>query len=1195
MILIDTGSTRSFITEKIAFKYFKDKIHKETFTVKTSHGSSQGNYYVEFQDEKYFCDHPISLKLYVYDFHEKFQMLLGLDSLKTLGAKLNFLENTIITSSKTIPLQYLPINTKTIQIHPRCRQVIKVDIANLENGEGIIPYCKIGPIEIPQSLVSVKNFETFVAVLNNSEKPVRLIPLAPLAVEEFSLPETKIAPQESLNTLQNINNKEITVRTEHMNEEEKTEILKLVRKYSDVFHKEGEPLTFTNDVKHVIRTTDEIPTYSKLYRYPEVHKMEVRKQIQSMLSQNIIRPSFSPWSAPVWVVPKKMDASGKQKWRVVIDYRKLNEKTIDDRFPIPNITDILDKLGKSKYFSTIDLASGFYQVELHPDSIPKTAFTVEDGHYEFCRLPMGLKNSPRTFQRVMDNVLRGLTNEHCLVYLDDVIIFSSSLQEHIVSLEEVFKRFRNANLKIQLDKTEFLRKEVAYLGHIITPEGVKPNPDKIEAIMRYPIPKTTKEIKQFLGLLGYYRKFIPNFADLTKPFTNCLKRTGVINIYDPNYKQCFDTCRKILTNAPILQYPDFSKEFNLTTDASSVALGAVLSQNHGGKDLPVAYASRTLNDSEQNLSTIERELLAIVWATQYFRPYLYGKRFRIFSDHKPLQWIFSLKEPSGKLLRWRLKLEQYDYTINYKNGALNTNADALSRIQLNVNEVQKIDEIEDLRQACFREYDLASAPDSVAVNVDNEEGSANTEHSNAEGNDTATIPITDQPVNLAKRQIFISLVEQAPEPTKIITLHGTKKRLICQLSDNNFDEDLVNFVREYVTPGLRYYLYFENNIYERFVTAFMIYFKTSEIKFIKCTSKLVDVVDDSEKNEIIENYHLGKTNHRGITETTWKIKNIYYWPNLIQTITDYINKCEVCLKVKYERKPLNLKLNITPTPAKPFQTIHIDSITLDSTKFLTLIDSFSKFAQAYKLESSQGISVCNALIRFFSHYGIPQLIISDNGLEFNNSVVRDLLETHKIEIHFISSQHPESNGQIERFHSTLIEHIRLMKNQDQYNGDPIEIKVMYALIAYNNTIHTATKLTPFEIISGHLDLSSPFLVNMNHHILNNYIQAHKERTALLYEQINKISSNIKEKIVSRENETREDLPTVPSKVFVVNKQKQNKLGNKYKPEELTYINEGRKTGKIKKSHKNTRENIHLSNIKRPRKIYKILSVPGPSK
>ncbi|KAL0852401.1 hypothetical protein ABMA28_000593 [Loxostege sticticalis] len=374
------------------------------------------------------------------------------------------------------------------------------------------------------------------------------------------------------------------------------------------------PLTFTHSVKHKLRLTDETPIFTKNYRKPPCEQVEIQKQVDDLVKKGIVRESMSPWSSPVHIVPKKADASGKVKWRLVIDYRKLNDRTIEDKFPIPNITDILDKLGRAQYFSTIDLASGYHQVEMDERDIEKTAFTT-DRHYEFLRMPFGLKNAPSTFQRLMNNILRDLLYDTCIVYLDDILIYSVSLQDHIKKLKRVFDRLREHNFKVQLDKSEFLRKEVIYLGHTLTQEGLKPNEDKIKAIKKFPIPATQKEIKSFLGLVGYYRKFIPDFAKMTKPMTKCLKKNAKVT-HTPEFIDSFNKSKDILCNAPVLQYPDFEKPFILTTDASDVSIGAVLSQGTVGTDRPIAYASRTLSQTEIKYSTIEKELLAIVWSTQ---------------------------------------------------------------------------------------------------------------------------------------------------------------------------------------------------------------------------------------------------------------------------------------------------------------------------------------------------------------------------------------------------------------------------------------------------------------------------------------------------------------------------------------------------------------------------------------------------
>lgn len=308
-----------------------------------------------------------------------------------------------------------------------------------------------------------------------------------------------------------------------MNTEERFELHKLLDEFKDVFHVEGEPLTFTSIVKHKLRMKEDTSIYVKAYRKAPWQTQEIDEQVRQLLDQNIIRPSISPWGCPVNVIIKELP-DGRQKKRMVIDYRQLNDQMVDDKYPIPKISTILDRLGRSQYFSTIDLVSGYHQVEMNEADIEKTAFNTTNGHYEFTRMPFGLKNAPATFQRLMDHILRGLQDDTCIVYLDDIVIYSTSLQEHLTKLRKVLTRVREANLKANLEKSEFLRKEVKYLGHIITDEGVKPNPEKVRTVQEYPLPTTTKEIKAFLGLVGYYRKFIPGLAKITKPLTLCLKK-----------------------------------------------------------------------------------------------------------------------------------------------------------------------------------------------------------------------------------------------------------------------------------------------------------------------------------------------------------------------------------------------------------------------------------------------------------------------------------------------------------------------------------------------------------------------------------------------------------------------------------------------------------------------------------------------
>ncbi len=1096
-ILIDSGSTKSFIDPNIAFKLFPNFVINDPFIVSTVFQKSAHKYSANIPAPKIFnLPKKGKLKFYLFKFHNIFDGLIGLDNLKLLQANVDFNSGYLITPYAKIKLKYHQTQNELncITVEARTEKVIKIK-TSIKNGEIIVPYMKLHNIEIPESLTIAKDGYAITTILNNSCEPITLdfseqIEVDPLErnnIEMIDLNNFDESPKQRLDLSK--------IRVDHLNDEEKYKTLELCEEFSDIFYQENTSLSFTSNLKHHIQTTDETPIYTKTYRYPFIHRQEVRNQIEKMLDQKIIRPSNSPWSSPIWVVPKKLDATGKQKWRVVVDYRKLNEKTIDNKYPLPNITDLLDKLGRCQYFTTLDLASGFHQIEMNEADIQKTAFNTENGHYEYLRMPFGLKNAPATFQSIMDSILRGIQNEKCLVYLDDIIIFSTSLQEHLNNLRNVFQRLRDSNFKIQLDKSEFLRREVAYLGHIVTPEGVKPNPDKIKAIKQYPIPKTTKQIKGFLGLLGYYRRFINNFAKVTKPLTKCLKKGAKIN-HDEEFINCFKMCKNLLTNEPILQYPDFSKPFNLTTDASNLALGAVLSQGPIGQDLPIAYASRTLNDSECNYSTIEKECLCLVWATKYFRPYLYGRKFNIITDHKPLQWLFSVKEPTSKLLRWRIRLEEFNYQIIYKKGKLNTNADALSRIEIHTKETtenifdlqkyvedvtknlednnhQNNDEIPSTIHENMDQISVVAQPDNDPPEIAQDADDA-TIHTNADQNPVVGVPIIETAVNYGSNQIILQQVHHSPARAKIIVLFNKKRRIIVQLSQENFEEDIMKFIKELIVPNKPYHLYFENpEAYEPFCRVIKNNFKWPSLQFKRCTSKLLDVTNKNDIKEIIQNYHESKSNHRGIEEKVQRLKTKYYWPDLKSSVQSYINECEICIRSKYERNPVKIPMNVTPTASRPFEIIHLDTYTLEKSKFLTIVDSFSKYAQAYPLKSLAATEIADSLLSHFSHHGIPKQIIVDNGTEFKNTIVTELLSLHKIKVHFCSPYHPESNGIAERFHSTLSEHIRLLNNQNFANAT-IQNKIVYAVLAYNHTIHSTTNLKPIDVVQGHITSDDTF-------------------------------------------------------------------------------------------------------------------------
>lgn len=453
----------------------------------------------------------------------------------------------------------------------------------------------------------------------------------------------------------------------------------------------SETLPFTTTIQATIRTKNNEPIWTKQYPYPYSDKEFVDNEIQKLLKNDVIERSYSPYNSPVWTVPKKgLDENGKSKRRMVIDFQKLNDQTITDKYPIPDINMTLQNLGRAKIFSTIDLESGFHQISIQETDREKTAFSVDHAKYQFKRMPFGLKNAPSIFQRCVNDILHEYIGKFAYVYIDDVLIFSDNEEEHMQHISLVFNALHKANMKISDEKSHFFKQSIEFLGHVITHNKITVDPEKVATIRDYAVPKNIKQLRSFLGLAGYYRKFIKNYAAITKPLTIHLrgengritaKQSEKIKVnLDEAALESFNKIKTLLQEHVELYQPDFEKPFELTTDASNYALGAVLSQEKH----PIVFISRILNDTELNYATNEKEILAIVWALQKLRNYLYGiADLTIYTDHQSLIYSISDKNPNTKLKRWKNFILEFGAELKYKPGQQNVVADALSRQQIN--------------------------------------------------------------------------------------------------------------------------------------------------------------------------------------------------------------------------------------------------------------------------------------------------------------------------------------------------------------------------------------------------------------------------------------------------------------------------------------------------------------------------------
>lgn len=715
------------------------------------------------------------------------------------------------------------------------------------------------------------------------------------------------------------------------------------------------------------------------------------------------------------------------------------------------------------------------------------------------------------------------------------------------NLQSVFQICRKYSLKLNPYKCHFFKTEVTYLGHKCTNKGILPDDSKYTVVQNYPTPNDKDEVKRFIAFANYYRRFIPHFAELAKPL-NHLTKLRTIFTWTQDCHNSFQNLKNCILNPIILQYPDFAKEFILTVDASKIAAGAVLSQNFDGNDLPIAFASKTFTKGEINKSTIEKELTAIYFGIKHFRPYLYGTHFVIKSDHKPLSYLFALTDPSSKLTRMRIDLEEYNFTVQYIKGKDNVVADALSRIS--------IDELKLLKQADVNSIKVVTrsktksyANDEIIHNIDEDKQIKINCIENDKYWKIPKIKFTVTNNEILKLKVYKKRKQLINIDASSSLYKDDSKLILGSAADwtgnekMNLDSFLSKLDKKATSLSLAKIQISSNDDIFRIITIDQ--FKSAcnknlEDLIVYITTIPKKVLDENEKNDLLKKYHDDPIfgGHAGKTKIYAKLRPNYYWNNMSKDISKYVNSCKKCMlnKPKYKNKE---PMQITDTPYNSFETIVIDTIgpfrlTANGNRYaVTMVCDLTKYLITVAIPDKEAKTIAKAIFEnCILIYGPMNSILSDRGTEYVNEITKELFALFNVQHKVSTAYHHETLGAIERNHRVLNEYLRAYNNENLDNWDEF---LKYFTYCYNVTPHTSlnNKYSPFELIFAKNPPIQEFIRSSNiepiynfdnyskqikfklqhmQKIANEFLNMSKNKNKLLYDR--KITSN-----TFKENET----------------------------------------------------------------------------
>lgn len=800
----------------------------------------------------------------------------------------------------------------------------------------------------------------------------------------------------------------------------------LLSDHRETFAESSTDLGFCPILKHDIDTGDSRPVKQSPRRPPLAAREAEDQILNEMLEGGIIEPSNSPWASPVCLVRKK-DGS----FRFCIDYRRVNAVSRKDAYPLPDILDALDHLRGAKYFATIDLLSGYWQLGMTERAKERSAFCTRRGLFQFTRMPFGLSGAPSSFCRLMSIVLRDLLWVICLCYLDDIVIYARTPQELLERLRMVLDRLKHVGLKVKPSKCDLFKTEIKFLGHQVSVHGIEPLPDKLETIRDWPTPRCVRDVRAFFGLASYYRRFVKGFATIAEPLTRLTRKQARFEWSD-EAQEAFDSLKRALVDATSLAFPYPDRPCILDTDASDVALGAVLSQSVDGIEKPIAFFSRVMNSAQRNYCATRRELLAVISALQHFRHYLLGNKVILRTDHYSLKWLNTFKRPEGILARWVETLAEFDIQIEHRPGRLHSNVDGVSRpfckqctaktVKTNwVDELERADEITEPLGVNMALYANQNSPTDVnVVTIVPELSNADVAEFQAEDSDLG--PIVEWLLN-----------NEQPPPELVRSMSLETRNLWSQVPAIQIQNDvLVRKMSDHQSTQL--------------------------------------VVPECLRKRLFDTTHAGPLSaHLGSQRTLLQLRQAYYWPGMRKDVVKWYQQCDICAQSKGPPTKHKGRLQKVFTGA-PLDIVAVDilsgvPVTPEGHKYiLVLTDYFTKWVCAFALPDAEASTCMRAMYDgFFAQFGLPRQIHSDLGKNFESKLFHELCALTGVRKSHTTPFHPQSDGQTERMNRTLLQMLRTTADENPHSWPQ---RLHTVLSAYRMTVHQVTGVTPNMAMLG---------------------------------------------------------------------------------------------------------------------------------